>query len=273
MDAEATFDAEREYNNRARVPGHPAIIAGWARDAAAFRAAAPAGSRLAIPYGPGERLRFDLFGPAEGQPVAMFIHGGYWQALDGSFVSHCAAGLAAHGVSVAVPTHDLAPDVTLAEIVEQMRAAALALHRLTGRRILAMGHSAGGHLAAMLAATDWRAIDAHLPQHLVGAILPVSGLFELEPLLGTSVVAAMGLDQATAHAFSPRFMPSPGVAVHAVVGGAESGEYLRQTRDFAAAWGGGSEALPGADHFTVLAPFAGPAHPLVRRAAAMARLS
>lgn len=266
------MNAEAEYNNRARVPGHGAVIAGWAHDAAAFRAAAPAGSRLAIPYGPGERQRFDLFGPAEGQPVAMFIHGGYWQALDGSFVSHCAAGLAAHGVSVAVPTHDLAPDVPLAAIVTQMRAAALALHRLTGRRILAMGHSAGGHLAAMLAATDWRVTDPVLPERLVGAILPVSGLFELEPLLGTSVVAAMELDRATARSFSPRFLASPGVAVHAVVGGAESGEYLRQTRDFAAAWNGGAETLPGANHFTVLAPFADPTHPLVRRAAAMARL-
>ncbi|MBR0641835.1 alpha/beta hydrolase [Roseomonas hellenica] len=272
MDAEVPFDAEREYNNRARVPGHGAVIAKWARDAAAFRAAAPAGSRLAIPYGPGERQHFDLFGPAEGQPVAMFIHGGYWQALDGSFVSHCAAGLVARGVSVAVPTHDLAPAVPLAAIVEQARAAALALHRLTGRRILAMGHSAGGHLAAMLAATDWCAIDARLPQRLVGAILPVSGLFELEPLLGTSVVAAMGLDRATARVLSPRFLPAPGVPAHAVVGGEESSEYLRQTRDFAAAWGGSSEAVPGADHFTVLAPFADPAHPLVGRAAAMARL-
>jgi arylformamidase len=265
------MDAESEYNNRARVPGHGAIIAGWARDAAAFRAAPPAGSRLGIAYGPGERQRFDLFGPAEGQPVAMFIHGGYWQALDGSFVSHCAAGLAACGISVAVPTHALAPAASLGAILDQMRTATLALHRMTARRILAIGHSAGGQLAAMLAATDWRGIDPALPERLVGAILPVSGVFELEPLIGTSVVAAMALDPATARAFSPRLLPSPGVALHAVAGAAESGEFRRQTRDFATAWGGSAELIDGADHFTVLAPFADPAHPLVGRATAMAR--
>jgi arylformamidase len=136
--------------------------------------------------------------------------------------------------------------------------------------LLAAGHSAGGQLAACLLGTDWPALDPSLPAGLVAAALPVSGVFELEPLLGTSIAAGLRLMPEEARRLSPRLWPSPDRPIHAVVGGAESGEYLRQTRDMAAAWGGSWEAVEGADHFTVLAPFADPAHPLTRRAATMA---
>ncbi|WP_431267147.1 alpha/beta hydrolase [Dankookia sp. P2] len=265
------MDLQAEYDNRARVPENPAIIADWQRDAAAFRAQWAA-AELGIPYGAGERERLDLFrpGPGEDWPIALFIHGGYWQALDRSFFSHMARGMLAEGVAVAVPSYDLCPQVTLATILDQMRAAALLLHRRTGRRVLATGHSAGGHLTAMLMATDWRALAPRLPADLVAAGLPISGVFELEPLLPTTIGAGLRLASAEARAMSPRWLPAPGLPLHAVVGGAESGEFLRQTRDFAAAWGGTAEAVPGANHFTVIAPLSEPGSPLTRRAAAMA---
>ncbi|WP_048860786.1 alpha/beta hydrolase, partial [Acidisphaera rubrifaciens] len=154
------IDYEAEYNNRAKVPEHPAIIAQWAADSAAFRAAQP-GAALDLAYGPSARQRLDLFRPAgstgTGAPLAMFIHGGYWQGLDKSFASHLARGLVARGVAVAVPSYDLCPDVTLDAIVAQMRAAVAWLVARHGAPVFAMGHSAGGHLAAMLLATDWRA--------------------------------------------------------------------------------------------------------------------
>jgi arylformamidase len=265
------MDLQAEYENRARVPENPAIIAGWQRDAAAFRAQW-AEAELGIPYGPGERERLDLFrpGPGEDWPVALFLHGGYWQALDRSFFSHLARGMLAEGVAVAVPSYDLCPQVPLATILDQMRAAAMLLHRRSGRRLLATGHSAGGQLAAMLMATDWRALDPRLPVGLVAAGLPISGVFELEPLLPTTIGAGLRLSPAEARALSPRNLASPGLPLHAVVGGAESGEFLRQTRDFAAAWGGTAEVVPGLNHFTILAPLAEPGSPLARRAAAMA---
>jgi arylformamidase len=166
-------------------------------------------------------------------------------ALDRSFFSHIARGFVAQGVALAVPSYDLRPTVTLARIVGQMRAAAALLHRRTGRRILATGHSAGGHRTAMLMATDWRALDPCLPADLVPAGLPVSGAFELEPLLPTAIGAGLLLTPAEARALSPRHLPSPGHPLHAVVGGAESAEFLWQTRDFAAAWGGTAEVLAG----------------------------
>lgn len=251
-----------EYNNRARVPESGAIIAGWIEAARAFRLAHPPQT---LAYGPGPREVMDLFLPAGGAhpPIALFFHGGYWQALDGRAVSHVAAGLLAQGVAVALPSYDLCPEVPLAHILAQAEAAALALHARTGRAALAMGHSAGGHLAAMLL--------ARLPAEVVGAALPISGLFWLEPLLGTSINAGLGLDAATARALSPALLPPSGRPLHTVAGGAESAEFLRQSREFASLWGGGFEALPGLNHFTVLDPLTDPAHPLTRRAARLAR--
>ena len=262
------MDLDAEYDNRARVADSAAIIAGWARRAAAFRDTWPY-SEPDLAYGPGARERLDLFLPARmNAPLVLFIHGGYWQALDKSWVSHCAAGLVAQGVAVAVPSYDLCPDVPLARIVEQMRNAVAFLHARGARRMLAIGHSAGGHLAAMLMATDWAARG--LPPHLVPAALPISGVFEIEPLRPTRIGQGLRLTAEEARALSPRWLPPPAGALHCVVGGAESTEFLRQTRDFAAAWGGSREAPSEQNHFTVLDPLSDPASALVARARAMA---
>lgn len=263
------MDLEAEYNNQKRVPEWATIVAGWRRDSAAFRARAT-DARLDVAYGVTERSRFDLFGPADA-PVVMFIHGGYWQRLERESFSHLAAGVNAHGVAMALPSYDLCPFVTLPTIIDQMRQAAVRLHRITSRRIIACGHSAGGHLTAMLMATDWRAIDPALPADLVPAGLPISGVFELAPLVPTSINDALRLSVTEAVRLSASSLPPPPHrGLHAVVGDAESGEFLRQTRDFAAAWGGTSEALDGANHFSVVAPLADPQHAITRRLAAMA---
>ena len=119
-------------------------------------------------------------------------------------------------------------------------------------------------------ATDWRAIDPGLPTDLVAGGLPISGVFEIAPLLPTTIGAGLHLTPAEAHRLSPRWLPSPGLPLHTVVGGTESGEFLRQTHDFAAAWGGAAEEIPGENHLTVIAGLADPASALARRAAAMA---
>ena len=150
----ADVDYETEYNNRARVPENPAIIAGWSRDAKAYREAHQARHKV-ISYGAGERNRIDLFSGDGAGPIVVFIHGGYWQALDGSFFSHLAGGLNAHGIDVAVPSYDLCPAVSIAEIIGEMRTASRELAKL-GRPLVVSGHSAGGHLAACMLATDWR---------------------------------------------------------------------------------------------------------------------
>ncbi len=248
---------EREYNNRAKVPDPLAIIDGWARDAAAFRAAHPH-AELGLSYGSGDRQAMDIFWPsaARDAPLAMFLHGGYWQATGRAWYSHLAAGLVANGVAVAMPSYDLCPVVTLAELTEQVREAAALLYRRHGRRMVAFGHSAGGHLTAMLMATDWPARHRSLPPGMIAAGLPISGLFDLAPLVATTINGALRLDAAEARRQSPLFLPSPGLPLHAVVGGQEGAEYERQSRSIADAWGGTWESVPGANHFTVIAPLA-----------------
>ena len=263
----ADIDYEIEYNNRARVPEHPVLIAGWARDAAAYRERQVPRT---FPYGPGKRHTIDFF-PGDGEgPIVVFIHGGYWQALDGSFFSHCARGLNAHGIGVAIPTYDLCPTVTIDDILGQMRAASRELMRL-GRPLVLSGHSAGGHLAACLLATDWPAFDASLPKDPIPAVYSISGLFDLGPLVETSLNKALGLDHATARATSPLFWTPPaGASLDAVVGGNESAEYFRQSRTIVEVWGNTGVAtrfgtIPDANHFTAIAPLADPDSPVVSR--------
>ena len=264
----ADVDYEVEYNNRARVPENPAIIAGWSRDAKAFREAHRA--HRVIPYGSGERNRIDLFSGDGAGPIVVFIHGGYWQALDGSFFSHLAFGLNAHGIDVVVPSYDLCPTVSVAEIVSQMQAASRELARL-GRPLVVSGHSAGGHLAACMLATDWRAYDESLPEGLVSAAYAISGLFDLRPLVSTSINNALKLDDASAKAVSPLFWKAPmHGTLDAVVGANESAEYLRQSRTIVDAWGTAGLAtrfatIADANHFTAIAPLADPGSPMTQR--------
>jgi arylformamidase len=242
---------EREYNNRAKVPDFAAIARGWAEAAAAFRAG-HANSEFGLAYGPSPRQAMDIFWPGTGRdaPLAVFIHGGYWQATDRSFYSHLAAGLNGHGVAVAMPSYDLCPDVPLGEIVTQARRAVAFLHTRYGRPVLASGHSAGGHLAACLLATDWEA--AGLPAAMVPAAISFSGLFDLEPLVQTSLNAALRLDGDMARRLSPVLWPRPAGHIHAAVGGTEGNEYLRQSRSIAEAWGGSWNVAAGENHFSLL---------------------
>src|SRR5262245_46439033 len=252
-----SLDLEKEYNNRARVPEHPGIIAGWARDAAAYREARPPRE---IRYGGGERHTFDFF-EAGGGPTLMYIHGGYWQALDKSFHSHQARGLNALGVSVAVPSYDLCPTVRLGDIVEQIRAACATLHRETNAPIIVSGHSAGGHLAACMLATE----------ACVPAAYSISGLFDLAPLIPTSINEKLQLGAEEAEALSPLFWPAPeGKSLDAVVGAEESSEFLRQSAAVVVAWGEDGvetryEEIAAANHFTVIAPLADPASAMCER--------
>lgn len=261
------------YDNRAMVPEHPAIIAGWQRDAAAWRDAAPL-AELDVAYGTGERERVDLFWPTtdHSAPLALFVHGGYWQALDRKLFSHCARGLNAAGLGVAVPSYDLCPGATIHEIVEQLRRCCDCLWRCHGRPLVAVGHSAGGHLAAVLLATDWPRAksSAGLPAGLVRAAVPISGVFDLRPLRRTTIGNALRLtDDAAAAAVSPHLLPAPGRPLHGFVGGDESEAFRRQTRDFAQAWGGEATELPGLNHFTVLTPLADARSQLVRTIAVL----
>ena len=262
------MDLQAEYDNGAKVPTYPAYAERWVHEAGAFRDSHPY-AELALAYGPTEREALDLFWPGSGRggPVAVFLHGGYWQRMHRSVFSHLAQGLLAHGVAVAMPSYALCPQVTLATLVEQVRESVVFLYRRLGGRFLATGHSAGGHLATMLMATDWA--GRGLPHDLVPAAMPISGLFELEPLTHTTVNAALGLDLAEARRLSPLLLPPPGGRIHAYVGGEEGAEYTRQSRAIAEAWGGSWDSLAGLHHFSVVEALQDPTSAMVAKALAL----
>jgi len=271
------IDYEAEYNNRARVPEYPAIFARWAADSADYRAATTAAGRaeLGLPYGGSARQTVDIFDAAEADdpPVALFIHGGYWRAFEPQTFSFAAKGLNARNIAVAVAGYDLCPHVSMGQIVGQVRKCCLFLWERFGRRIRVFGHSAGGHLAACMLATDWRSLDPTAPVDLVPAAYSISGLFDLSPFVGLQMNQDLKLDEAEACAQSPVLWPAPaGRILDAVVGGAESAEYHRQSKLIVDEWANKGVLtrygeIPGANHFTAIAPLADPGSGMVKRIA------
>ena len=264
----STLDPEAEYNNRVRVPDHPVVMHRWRETAEAARAAHPP---LRIAYGRGPREVMDLFSAGDAAPVAVFLHGGYWQALDKDWFSGLAPALLAQGVSLAIPSYDLCPAVRLGGILGQVRGAVEHIRERTGARPVVFGHSAGGHMAACM-----------LSEGRASAAVAISGVFDLAPLIPTSLNKALDLDAREAAALSPIHWPVPngstpgGTVLDCIVGADESPEFLRQSRMMADHWAANGvetryEALEGLNHFTVLDPLFVPS-PTTRRIAGLSKL-
>ena len=259
-----------QYNNRARIPEHPQIFERWAAASALVRERTTC--RLDIAYGSGPNETLDVFhavGGAGPAPVLVFIHGGWWRSLDKRDHSFVAASLVASGATVVVPNYALCPAVTIEAIAMQMVQALAWTFRNVARhggdptRIVVAGHSAGGHLAAMLLCCDWAAVGADLPWKLVSGALSISGVFDLEPLRQTPFLKAdLRLTAASAARLSPVHFPAPAGTLFATVGANESEEFLRQNRLLRRAWGKATvpvcETIAGTHHLDVLHELANP---------------
>jgi arylformamidase len=285
---------DAQYNNRALVPDHQIHLDRWAAGSEQARRSLPCLLDLAYGLGPGETL--DVF-PAQGRsaggpaPVMVFIHGGYWRSLDKSDHSFVAAAFARRGVCVVVPNYALCPAVTIPDISLQMVAALAWVYRHIGvhggdpRRITVAGHSAGGHLAAMMLSACWPDVCGDLPASVVRNALSISGLFDLEPLRHTPFIRdSLRLTPEQVRRVSPvGFAPPPLLkdadglrgTLACVAGGEESPEFLRQNGLLRQAWGPQAvpvcEALPGLNHFSVLEALTDPRHRLHRLAMKLLR--
>lgn len=273
MEANGPVWLDRMYDNRARVPESAQHLQRWAERSARARQECDCALDLAYGDQPAERL--DVF-PAghPGAPVLLFIHGGYWRALDKSDHSFIAPAFTRDGVCVVVPNYTLCPDTTVPQIALQMAWAVVWTWRnarLYGgdpERITVAGHSAGGQLAAMMLACDWRALDTALPAQVVPNALAISALHDLEPIMRTPFLQpSLGLTPQQVAQASPARLPAPRAGtLYSVVGGDESEEYLRQNRLIREAWGPERvpvcEALPGLNHFSVLEALLQPSHRL-----------
>jgi arylformamidase len=267
---QAALDAQ--YNLRAASPDHPAYFARWAAASAAARERLPLRRDLA--YGEAGTQTLDLFTvPGAPAPLLVFLHGGWWQAMDKSDFSFIAPAFHALGIAVAVVNYSLAPAATVGAIVEESRAALAFLRRRAGElgidagRLAVAGHSAGGHLAAMLALDE----AAFAPP----VVCAISGVFDLEPIRLCYLNRVLGLTAAEMPGLSPlrllegRRGPIPMPRLLLAVGGRETAELRRQQAEFAACW---QERVappaiveqPEDDHFSIMDRLAQPASPLCR---------
>jgi arylformamidase len=258
-----------QYNNRDRVPEHARHLAHWAEASALSRSKSEC--RLGLRYGDGPLEDLDLFlPPKSGAPVLVFVHGGYWRALDKSDFSFVAPVFTEAGTMVVVPNYSLCPTVTIELITWQLVRALQWVWQNAAQfggdpqRIVVAGHSAGGHLAAMLLSCRWKQVDERLPAQLVGGALSISGLFDLEPLRHTPFLQSdLQLTPASVRRLSPAFFPRPKGKLYTAVGAAESDEFLRQNQLIRDVWGPTAvpvcETVPGHNHFSVLESLVDPA--------------
>jgi arylformamidase len=250
-------EIDREYNPTLAVADANQRIEGWVARSA--RARAKLRCSLGVKYGPTRDEHLDIFPAGDGAPVHVFVHGGYWRRFSAREHSFVAPALVEAGLAVLVVNYALCPAVTIDEIVRQVRAAIAWAHANAKsfggdrERITVSGHSAGGHLTAMALSTDWPGWY-DLPADTVKGGVAISGLFDLAPFPFSYLQPALQLDWAQVHRNSPiRHVPAAGPPLVAAVGGAESAEFRRQSRDYAQARPGARYLeVAGADHFTVV---------------------
>ena len=253
---------EREYSPRLLVADLQPYLDRYAELSAAARAQFPVECDIAYGAAPEEVL--DFF-PAEspGSPVQVFIHGGYWRLLGKNESSFAAPAFARRGAGFVALNYALAPAARLDEIVRQCRAGVAWVYRNATRfkcdpnRIYVSGSSAGGHLVAMLLATDWQRQFA-VPDDVLKGGCAVSGIFELEPILQCAVNDALRMDLAEARRNSPMFLVRRTQAALVLAWAeVETAEWKRQNIEFAARWRAlnspcAAIEIPGRNHFDVI---------------------
>lgn len=263
----ATLD--KLYNNRLLVPECMDMLQRWTQDSAITRQSVEC--KLDVSYGASDKEKLDIFpctsfktSPSKATPVLIFIHGGYWRSLDKADQSFLAPAFTKQGSCVVIPNYSLCPAVTVSDIVLQLVKAVAWVYKNIDRyggdpkRITVAGHSAGGHLVAMLISCLWGKFDKALPNDVVKNALSISGLFEMEtPMHSPYLQDSLHLTVAEVKRISPAWMPAPKQGqLYSVVGGDESPEFLRHNQLIQDAWGKPvvpvCEQLPGLNHFTVL---------------------
>jgi arylformamidase len=255
IDLARPADATHAYLTGQLHPSQTQLLEDFAAESeAAVAACAP---RLDIPYGAHEREVFDLFiSPRPWRGTVAYFHAGFWQARDKAQFRFLAKEFIAEGIDVALVNYPLCPDVSLRQLVGCAQASIpkiLDTVRGIGRggaALIAAGHSAGGHIAVELA----------LAGASLSAIIAISGIYELAPLLATRLNDKLRLDEAEARAMSPLHRVTGTLPPALFIAGRlETPEFRSQSEAMHLAWRSAGRSsyleVEGANHFSVLRHF------------------
>jgi arylformamidase len=251
-----------QYNTRLHVPDFADFFERWEELSREAEQKLPVIKD--VPYGNLQRERLDIYPSLRPESKTLvFIHGGYWQTLDKSMFQFIANGFHPYGVTTVLVTYPLAPEASIDQIVVSCRNAMKWLYNNLSKynescdQMYVAGHSAGGHLAAMLMATDWKFFDAGLSANVLKGVCAVSGLFNLVPIQLSYLNKVLKMDMETAKSNSPvrleALNPCPLIVA---VGEDETAEFNDQSKEFYSCWKDkGADIqllqLPGQNHYSI----------------------
>lgn len=265
-----------QYNNRERVPTSVEIMAEYAIRGEKFIATAP--HAFDLPFGDTPAEVIDVYPASNGDtntPVMIYFHGGYWFSRHKDDFRFLAEGFAPAGAMVVVVNYALIPDVDMAELIRQCRASIAwtyenaATYGGNPDNLYIAGHSAGGHITAMMFATDWS--DWNVPTSAIKGGFAISGLYDLEPIRLNYMNPTLGFTEETVADFSPLHLtPTVNSPIVFAVGGAETPEFKRHNTLLVSPWARAGVpceevVVPEMNHFTVLNDFATAGHTLNKK--------
>ncbi|MDE0114182.1 MAG: alpha/beta hydrolase [Albidovulum sp.] len=222
-----------EYDMRRRCPHYAETFASFGK--LNDRMVSNFQCSVDVSFGDSDGQKLDIWHGRGNSPILLFIHGGYWRAFEKDMFRFVAERFVESGAAVVLNDYDLCPTVTMTEIVRQNRAAVAWIYKNAGMiggdpgRIHVTGHSAGGHLTAMLLATNWQSFG--LPYDTINGAVPLSGLFDLEPIRLSYLNADLRMNEEEARQQSPiNNLPDRMPPTVVAVGGGETDEFRRQSR-------------------------------------------
>lgn len=263
-DYDTQQEIDREYDVENAVANFPDYINNYVKASQLTRKLLK--NRVTIAYGHTLMERLTVY-PATNPnaPVLVFVHGGYWKLGLGDDYDFVAMGLSLANFTVVIVNYALAPNVTIPEIVRQVRASvawtAKNIDAYNGdpTRIFIAGHSAGGHLAAMTMLTNWQ--EYGLSKVVIKGVLAISGLYDLEPVSQTFVEPALRITADQVLSSSPiRLISSSAIPLIVAWGANETAAFIKQSSNYLKAWqdagnNGSSLVISGANHFSILEGF------------------